>query len=72
MKNQPLFLPAGSVRSLIALGLLLLNAGIASYLVTQHIDAEITQLVVGGQIAGFGNAIGFYFGSRSANGGTGP
>ena len=64
--DEPLGLPKGSVRSLLALGVVLGAFAIAAYLLAADTSSDLTKVVVGGWIAALGNVIGFYFGVRSA------
>jgi uncharacterized membrane-anchored protein len=68
MKDEPLGLPKGSVRSILVLAMLFLVGGIAVYLVTQHVDAELTAFVVGGLVNGLGVGLAFYFTMRQGDG----
>ena len=58
--------PAGGVRSVLSLGVLVVAAALAGVLLLREPGSDLTKLVIGGWIAALGNVIGFYFGSRSA------
>lgn len=66
MNEKPLWMPAGSVRSLLALALVLAVIGLTAYLVVAHPEVDLTdRLIVA--LVGLGNlAVGFYFGSKQS------
>jgi uncharacterized membrane protein YebE (DUF533 family) len=66
--QEPLGLPKGSVRSLMSLSVVLAAGAIAGFLLAEDSSADLTKMVVGGWIAALGNVIGFYFGTRTAEG----
>lgn len=63
MKN-PLWMPEGSVRSLIAMALIGCVIGLAVYLAIEARGEEITNLVIGGLLTSMGSAATFYFMTR--------
>lgn len=66
--NEPLGLPKGSVRSILALGVLLAVAGGSAFLIVADAGSDLTKIVVGGWIATLANVTQAYFGMRQ-NGG---
>ncbi len=61
---EPLGLPKGSVRSLLALGGLLGIGAITGFLLAHDASGDLTKIVIGADIAAFSNAMGYYFGVR--------
>ncbi len=68
MTTQPLGLPKGSVRALMSLAVVAGAAAIGLLLLLREPGSDLTQMVVGGWVTALGNVIGFYFGTRSAEG----
>jgi hypothetical protein len=68
MTNEPLGLPNGSVRALMSLVVVIGAAMVAGFLTLRDPDSDLTKILVGGWGTALGNVIGFYFGTRSANG----
>lgn len=62
--EKPLWMPEGSVRSLLALGLVGGVIVLAVYLVIEHVSEDITQMVIGGLVAAMGSAVTHYFNVR--------
>jgi hypothetical protein len=65
MTNEPLGLPAGSVRALMSLVVVIGAAVVAAFLTVRDPSSDMTKILVGGWGTALGNVIGFYFGARS-------
>ncbi|KKL13752.1 hypothetical protein LCGC14_2522600 [marine sediment metagenome] len=64
MNGKPLWMPTGSVRSLLALGVLLAFAAGSGFLVVQDSSSDLVKIVVGGWIAMLSGVTQAYFGMR--------
>lgn len=62
--KQPLWMPKGSVRALLTIGLLLAVVAITGFLVVEKSNSEASLLLLGILGGGLTGALGFYFGSR--------
>lgn len=69
--DRPLFLPVGSVRSLIALGVVLVTAAGSGFLLVQNAGSDLAQIIVGGWIVTLASVIQAYFGMRQGGNGGG-
>ncbi|MHC4592894.1 MAG: hypothetical protein ACYS8L_09400 [Planctomycetota bacterium] len=65
---KPLWMPEGSVRSLIALIVVISLSGFTAFMLAEHPEAEITKLFVGGWLLLSGGIVTHYFNVRQ-NGG---
>jgi hypothetical protein len=65
--NEPLGLPAGSVRALMSLIVVIGAAVVAALLTVRDPSSDLTKILVGGWGTALGNVIGFYFGARSTS-----
>ena len=66
--NEPLGLPKGSVRSILALGQVLLMAGVTAFALVQDAASELTMMVVGADIATVSSIATYYFVERAKSG----
>ena len=64
MKDEPLGLPKGSVRSLLALGIVLAFAAGSGYLIVAEADSDLVKLIAGGWLVAVTNVVKDYFGMR--------
>ncbi len=63
-EQQPLFLPKGSVRSILALGVVLFAAAGSGFILAEDSGSDLANIVIGGWTATLGSVVAFYFGSR--------
>ena len=64
MKQKPLWLPVGSVRSLIALMVVSVSAAGSGFIIAQNAESELAMIIVGGWLATLGSVVQAYFGMR--------
>ena len=69
MNGKPLWMPTGSVRSLIALGVVLLTAGGSGFVLVADSGSDLANIIVGGWIATLACVVQAYFGMRQNGGG---
>ncbi|KKL12583.1 hypothetical protein LCGC14_2534320 [marine sediment metagenome] len=63
-EQQPLWMPKGSVRALLTIGLLLAVVAITGFLVVENSSSEASLLLLGILGGGLSGATGYYFASR--------
>jgi hypothetical protein len=63
-EKQPLWMPKGSVRSILALGVVLASAGGSAFLIVENSGGDLANIVVGAWAATLGSVVAFYFGTR--------
>ncbi len=68
MTNEPMGMPKGTVRAIMSLAVVLAACVVTGFLVVSDPASDMTKMIVGGWATALGNVIGFYFGSRGAEG----
>ena len=71
MNGKPLWMPTGSVRSLIALSVVLVTAAGSAYILAVDSAGDLAKIVVGAWIATLANVTQAYFGMRQGGNGDG-